>query len=67
MCCQNEGEVRLQGGTNNYSGRVEVCLNGTWGYVCATEWDWTDASVVCKQLGYSRFGIITLVLTRYYT
>ena len=47
-----DGEVRLQDGTDLSNGRVEVCQNGIWRSVCSSQWDQNDASVVCRQLGY---------------
>ena len=50
--------IRLVGGTGNYSGRVEVCINGTetYGTVCNDRWDVLEARVVCTQLGFSSEG-----------
>ena len=50
------GGIRLLGGSNQYDGRVEVCINDQWGTVCSDFWGGPDASVVCKQLGYSYTG-----------
>ncbi len=37
-------------------GRVEVCLNNTFGTICDFMWNNLDASVVCNQLGFSPYG-----------
>ena len=39
-------------GTNNASGRVEVCRFGCWGTVCDEGWDRYDANAACRQLGF---------------
>ena len=53
--CTN-GQIRLAGTIYNAIGRVEVCVNGTWGTICDDFWNNTDASVVCRQLEYSPHG-----------
>lgn len=38
-------------------GRVEVCVGGRYSTICDRFWTNTEASVVCRQLGYSPYGL----------
>lgn len=44
-------ELRLAGGENNCSGRVELKIHEKWGTVCGNGWSMNEVSVVCQQLG----------------
>ena len=37
-------------------GRVEYCINETYYGICADDWGYVHASVVCRQRGFSEYG-----------
>lgn len=47
-----DGDMRLANGDSANEGRVEIFYRGQWGTVCDNLWDLTDASVVCRALGF---------------
>ena len=51
------GQVRLVGGNIANEGRVEICMNNEWGIACDNGFGSLDATVVCRQLGYSDQGL----------
>ena len=59
-----DGDVRIQGGQTY--GRVDVCVNQTWGTVCSgNHWNDVAASVVCRQLGHSSYGRYSILIMKY--
>ena len=49
--CDSKLAVRLVGGNNVTSGRLEIRNTGVWGTVCDDEFGVEEGSVVCKMLG----------------
>ncbi|XP_030042630.1 deleted in malignant brain tumors 1 protein-like [Microcaecilia unicolor] len=49
-CSGQEGSLRLVDGQSHCDGRVEIYIGSSWGRVLDTQWDLSDALVVCRQL-----------------
>ena len=50
----SHGDIKLTGGKSSNEGDVQICANGTWGYICGRRWYYiNNINVVCNQLGYT--------------
>ncbi|NXU13457.1 C163A protein, partial [Pardalotus punctatus] len=50
IICSPYTGFRLGNSSSRCTGRVEVEVSGTWGSICAAEWDLPDAHVLCRHL-----------------
>lgn len=56
-----DGDIRLANGTTENEGRVEICFGNEFGTICDDSWDRKEATVVCRQLGYSPDAVHVVV------
>ncbi|XP_058277046.1 deleted in malignant brain tumors 1 protein-like [Hirundo rustica] len=54
VICSPYTGFRLGNSSSRCAGRVEAAVRGTWGSLCAAEWDLPDAHVLCRHLGCGR-------------
>ena len=52
-----DGQVKLIGGTTDYEGTVQICLNHAWGTITYYSLNNRVAQTICNSLGYTALGI----------
>ncbi len=66
--CSQNGAVRLDPELDTNmgpeAGYVQLCVTGQWSGVCG-ELRRVEASIICKQLGYSAYGTASTIIIPY--
>ena len=60
-CTDGEVQIIPHSTYSKLIGRLEVCVDGAWGVVCRDYFDDNDATVACRQLGYSPTGFAKII------
>ena len=61
----SHGDIKLTGGKSSNEGDVQICVNGTWGYLCGWYWYYVNnINVLCKQLGYATTQCKTFLIKK---
>ena len=61
----SDGLIQLTNGGGDNDGRVEICTDGIWMTIDAKYWNYNNAKVVCRQLGYydtCKYNIISSIV-----
>ncbi|XP_052772761.1 uncharacterized protein LOC128211759 isoform X2 [Mya arenaria] len=61
----NITSVRLVDGVNEYEGRVEIEVNGTYGTICDSLFDLNDAETICRTINSSWGSIYFFTRSKY--
>ncbi|XP_052236237.1 uncharacterized protein LOC127848005 isoform X4 [Dreissena polymorpha] len=60
----NITDVRLVDGPGPNVGRVEIAVDGVYGTICDSNFDYNDADMICKSVN-SRYRTVYIPVTRY--
>ena len=64
MSCTEDSVTVVSDVYNNSLQLVEMCSSeGVWSPVCDYNWTLQDATVVCRELGYTSLGIAIYALS----
>lgn len=58
-------KIRLAGGNQSNEGRIEMEVFGKWGVICDDQFGMEEATVICKELGFT-LGAIDFRLHSFY-
>ncbi len=63
-----DGNITLYDGANPNEGLLLICANRAWTSVCYNSyWSEQDSRVACTQLGYTIYGMFTMLYVFYIT